>query len=54
MAAREIGIKRYRQNRLVAFMVSSIEFRELLSRFVVIAFMLAGLAPAVQEAELHA
>jgi hypothetical protein len=32
MPASEIGIKRYRQNRLVAFMVSSIGFRGLKCR----------------------
>jgi hypothetical protein len=57
MPASDIGIRRYRQNRFVIFMVSSIQFprAEKLPRadlFVI--SMLAGLAPAAQAVDLHA
>src|SRR5665648_761739 len=56
MPASDIGIKRYSQNRLVAFMVSSIGFRGLNAAacfIFAVDFMLAGSAPAVQGANPH-
>jgi hypothetical protein len=56
MPANATGIIRYRQSRLVAFMVFSLDFRQLnrCRQLPYIAIMLAGLVPARQGARMHA
>jgi hypothetical protein len=50
--ANDSGITRYRQNRFVAFMISSVEFRELIAgaSSSLMGLMLTGLVAAVQDA----